>query len=124
MARTASLYRCINAIGRSHGVPVLSGIGSHRSNRMNETVSAKCHPGKPQLLLCETGTRDLTPMVQQCTVGGLSILQSESGLQGSPPAAHSTAYFFTLCRKMVNARPLRQLCRLWTVWRGMMEQGR
>jgi hypothetical protein len=127
MARAASLFRCIvdaaNQNGRSHGVPVQSN-GSHRFDGLNETASALCHPGKPAILSCDEATRNSSPAVHQNTVGGFSPTLGESSEQGASSPLHSTPYFFTLVAKMVNGTLVRRLFRLWTLWRGMMEQGR
>lgn len=127
MARAASLYRCIIAAtsdcGRSHGVPVLSN-GSHRLDGLNETASALCHPGKPAMLSCGEANRDSSPMVGQTTVGDFSGSQTESGKDGAASPRHSTPSFFTLGRKLVNGTLIRRLFRLWTICRGILEQGR
>jgi hypothetical protein len=63
-------------------------------------------------------------MVAHTTVGDFSGSQTESGELGAASPRHSTPYFFTLGRLLVNGTLPRRLCRLWTIWRGMMEQGR
>jgi hypothetical protein len=63
-------------------------------------------------------------MVAHTTVGDFSGSQTESDSQGAASPRHSTPYFFTLGRLLVNGTMIRRLFRLWTLWRGMMEQGR
>ena len=63
-------------------------------------------------------------MVGKTTVGDFSGSQTESGNVGAASVRHSTPSFFTLGRKLVNGTLIRRLFRLWTIGRGILEQGR
>ena len=123
MARTASLYRQIidTNSGRLHGVPAHDS-GSHCCSSMGKSGPASDTPSNRSARPCTGQGRNASsssPAVTHIAAGDFSGNDDESGVT---PCMHKPLPFFALVQIMVNL-PAR-LCRIWTIGRGILEQGR